>query len=124
MHRLPEKLLAVLLSLLLGIAPLRGLQADPVPHKKQGEGKHHVAMVQEGVTSSSSVVTTLDCEQSTDDNPCANQTCSGALCALCGLTVPSSLSLAINLSGTPDFIAYDNRFVSYLSNGLFRPPRT
>lgn len=123
MHRLSKKLLAIMLAILLGFAPLQGAIAGYVAVDDQPGNVHHPVSLQAnmGMPVNPSA---QDHEQCGTDLASMNHCCSSGHCASCavGITQVSILS-TINIS-EPLPIQVDDRFVSQPSTALFRPPKS
>jgi hypothetical protein len=122
MHRLPEKLLIIMLTLLLGLAPLQGalagifISTDQHVGMQQMPDSHADAMVMDHSTSH-------DCVQNMDDKRCSGHSCSSGHCASCALGLTASFAYTAIFSSAPKSNLTDERFVSQTSSLLFRPPR-
>ena len=122
MYRLSEKLLAILLTLLLGLSPFQGAMAGFAASSDQEGGVHQMSDTQGDMVMDIDPAT-HDCEQCNADDGCNGHSCSSGHCASCVLAVLPVFSHPTNLSATPGLLRADDDFVSQLSSSLFRPPR-
>jgi len=123
MHRLSKKLLAIMLSILLGLSPLQGALAGYVTFDDQPENVHQPVSLHADMDMADNP-SAQDHEQCGTDLTSMNHCCSSGHCASCavGITQVSILS-TINIS-EPLPIQVDDRFVSQPSTALFRPPKS
>jgi hypothetical protein len=123
MHRLSEKLLAILLTLLLVLSPLQGVMAGITASSDQEEGVHQMAGMHGDMVMVTDHVTD-NCVQSDANDDCTGHTCSSCQCASCTLALLPIFSLPTNHTATPVLFRADDGFVSQRSSPLFRPPRS
>jgi hypothetical protein len=123
MHRLSEKLLAILLTLLLVLSPLQGVMAGNTASSDQEEGVHQMAGMHGDMVMVTDHVTD-NCVQCDANDDCTGHTCSSCQCASCTLALLSVSPLPANSAATPILFRADDGFVSQYSSSLFRPPRT
>ena len=122
MQSLSEKLLAVLLTLLLGLSPLQGAIAGIASSAQEG-GLQQMADMQADHMVVNSDHAAHDCDQCNADDCCGGHSCSSAQCASCVLAVISVFSHPIKLSTTSEHPRVDDGFASQPSFSLFRPPK-
>lgn len=121
MRRMPEKLLAVLLTLMLGLSPLQGVMAGSASSLDQEKGVHQMSTQGE-------MVMNIDhgshsCEQCHAGDGCNGHSCSSGQCASCALALLPSFSLPVNLTVVTLLLRSDQSSVSQYTSFLFRPPR-
>ncbi|MBA1445539.1 MAG: hypothetical protein FE835_11705 [Gammaproteobacteria bacterium] len=114
-------MLALLLTLLLGLSPLQGAMAgfaaasDWEGSMHQMSNMHDDSMVMDQAAH--------DCEQCNADDGCAGHSCSSGQCASCVLALLPVFLLPTHLAARPILPMADKGFVSQLSSSLFRPSR-
>ena len=124
MRRVSEKLLAVLLTLLLGLSPLQSAMAGFASSLDQEGGVHQMANSHDGgMVMAADHVAAHDCEQCNADAGCNGHNCSSGQCASCALALLQVFSHPQNLIAVSVPLRADDGFVSQLSSYLFRPPR-
>lgn len=122
MQILSERLLVILLTLLLGLAPLQSALASFANSSDQEDGVHQM----EGMPSDMTGVTdhdTHDCEQCNVGNECAGHDCSSSHCTSCVLALLPILSFQASHTTATVLFPSDDGIISQLSSSLFRPPR-
>ncbi len=123
MRRFPEKILAIFLAILLGMAPLHNTMAgfaDLSPHKpvaNQSIDLHH-DMVMSTVGHPDKA-----CDQCGDEDTCPDHACSSNLCTSFPVALLSTLSLPANSVVSSALLPADDGLVKRHSSPLFRPPR-
>jgi len=126
MHRLPEKFLAILLTLLLGMSPLQGGMHNMVSSPGQKENVHQMPDKHtDSMVMAADNELKKDCDQCHMGDGCADQTYSFTHCASCVLAVLTDYLSPTRYTSTPTprhQMAY-NEFLSQPSASLFRPPR-
>jgi len=125
MHRLSDKLLAMLLALLLGLSPLQGAMAASFAASGQGMAMHQMADVDDGAVATSDMAS-HDCDQCNSGKGCGSQGCSSGHCASClscTMAPPLSFSLPTHPATTVTLPLENRGIVSRLTFSLFRPPR-
>ncbi|MBL3591192.1 MAG: hypothetical protein JMN24_15585 [gamma proteobacterium endosymbiont of Lamellibrachia anaximandri] len=121
MPRLSDKLLAVLLTLLLGLSPLQGAMAGFAASPDREGSVHQMSdMHDSGMVMDQAA---HDCKQCSADDGCGGHSCSSGQCASCALALLPVFLLPTHLAATPVLPRADKGFVSQLSSSLFRPPR-
>ena len=117
MRCVSEKLLAIALTLLLGLSPLQGAMAGFAPSSDQEKGMHAMA------ERHGDMVMDHDCERNNayDTDNC--HSCSSGQCTSCALAVLPVFSHPTNRIGMSGLLRADDGFVSQLASSLFRPPR-
>ncbi len=123
MDRLSEKLLAILLTLLLGLSPLQSAMAGFAVSSDQEGGVHQISVIQGDMVMNIDHAT-YDCEQCNADDGCNGHSCSSGQCASCVLAVLPIGSHPINFKATSKLLQKGDYFVSQLSSSLFRPPKS
>lgn len=124
MDRLSEKLLAILLTLLLGLSPpLQGAMAG-LAVSSDHEGETYQMSDTQGDMVKDIDPATHDCEQYNADDGCNGHSCSSGQCASCVLAVLPICSHPINFKATSKLLQKGDYFVSQLSSSLFRPPKS
>jgi hypothetical protein len=122
MRQVSEKLLAVLLTLLLGLSPLQGVMTGFATSSDQEKRVHQLADMHSDKVMDTDHATP-DCEQCNVDDGCTGLNCSSGQCASCVLAVLPDSSHPMDLTTTSGFIRTDGGFISQLSSSLFRPPK-
>ena len=129
MHRSSDKLVAILLALLLGLAPLQGVlagllavpQDTMVMHQAMEGMDSHGTQAQAGQMDHAEM--DQHCDQCDMDHCCDGVSCSFSQCASCVLALPATLPLIL-ASYTP--ILGPQPLVGLITRpltSLFRPPR-
>ena len=126
MRQLPKKLLAVLLSVLLGLIPLQGALAgftSPVEQKE--EGQHHLPQAHHSsdMVSMHDHAAEMDCENCNSDSGCNGNDCSSEHCVCCFLVLLPYFFFPENLTLASVVIQADSDLVRFSSTALFRPPK-
>ena len=126
MRRLPEKLLAVVLSVILGLMPLQGAMAGfTTPIKQMGEVHHH----QMGNHHDGSQVldaghsAMMGCENCNTDAGCSGDNCSSGHCVSCLLALLTDFSFSVHQTIASVVMQTHNDLVKQSISSLFRPPR-
>ncbi|MEN8179114.1 MAG: hypothetical protein ABFS39_10930 [Pseudomonadota bacterium] len=122
MHRLSKKLLAVLLTLLLGFSPLQGVMAGVAASFDQEEGVHQMTGMH-GDMAMATDQAEHNCEQRHADDGCNSHSCSSAQCASCVLALLPFFSFPTNLTATSLSYSVADGLESQLSSPFLRPPR-
>ena len=117
-------LLAVLITLLLGLSPLQGAIANFSGSLDQREDAHQIADAFDGgMAVSYDFAVIQDCEQSSVDGGCFSHSGSTGQCATCALALPP-IALHPTISNiTPGMLRADEDIVRQLGTSLYRPPK-
>ena len=116
-------LLAVLITLLLGLSPLQGAIAGVSDSfDQQADARQIADAIDSGIAVSSDYVVTQNCEQCDADNGCFNQSCPPE-CATCALALPPIVSHLTDPVTAPGMLPTDEGVVKQLAPSLFRPPK-
>lgn len=123
MHHLSKKLLAVMLSLLLGLSPLQGAIAGYAAFDDQSENGYQLVSLHDNMAMAVNQHT-LDQDQCETDTGSTGHSCSSGHCASCALVIAQvSILSTIDIS-KPLLLQVDDRVVSQPSTSLFRPPKS
>ena len=122
MHRLSERVLAILLTLLLGLSPLQGAESGFALSANQDGSVHQMADGHDDCMDSDRTAA-QDCGQCNSEAGCNGHSCSSGQCASCALAVHQVFSYHTNPTITSGFPRADDGIVKQLSSSLFRPPR-
>lgn len=124
MRQSPNKLLAILLALLVGLIPFQSAMAGFADSFGQGDGIHQMADRHDGSQAMADHVMAQDCEHCKTDAGCSNgHGCSSGHCVSCVLGLLPVLSVPTHQSAASVQFRTDDGFVRQLSSSLFRPPR-
>lgn len=124
MYRLPEKLLAVLLSVLLGLIPLQGAMAgvysqkDDVVHQHHMDANHSDIMVMMHDSA-----TMMDCDECNTATLCGGNSCSSGHCISCILALLPQILIPTLQTSTSIVAQLHFEFMRQPASSLFRPPR-
>jgi hypothetical protein len=117
-------LLATLITLLLGFAPLQGAIAGfSDSFEQQGGTRQITDAFDNDFTVPSDYAAFQNFEQCDIDNSCFNHSSPPDECATCALTLPPIASNLINPITTPRMLPTDEGFVKQPATSLFRPPK-
>lgn len=126
MCRLPDKLIAVLLSVVLGLIPLRGAVAGVTSTVNQTNEQH---LHQMNVNHSSDVVlmddhaTTMGCEICNAHSLCSGSNCVSGHCVSCLLALLPDTLIPRHQISAIIIIQPDIDWGRQPTSSLFRPPR-
>ncbi len=123
MHRLPEKLLAISLAIILGLVPLRGAMAGIADFSPQKQGVHRLIDMQHDMIKLTADHSTGVCDQCDDEDTCIDHACSANLCTSCPVALLSSFSFSTNSVVSSAFLPGDDNLVNRHFSFLFRPPK-
>jgi len=119
-----EVLLATLITLLLGFAPLQGAIAGfSDSFEQQGDTRQITDAFDSDFTVFPDYAAFQNCEQCNVDNSCFNHSSPPDECATCALTLPPIASNLTNPVTTPRMLPADEDVVKQLATSLFRPPK-
>lgn len=122
MRRITEKLMAILLTLLLGLSPLQGAIAGFSSSLDQEEGVHQMLDSHGGMVMNSDHGAP-DCVQCLAGDGCNDHGCSSGQCASCALAMLPYITLPESLTAVTELFRTDDGSVNQFSSFLFRPPR-
>ncbi len=122
MHRLSEKLLAILVMLLLGFSPLQGVMAGIATSLDRQAGVHQMDGMHGDMVMAADQAD-HKCAQCNTDECCAGHDCASGHCAYCVLALPTIYAYQTNSPVAHVLIRADDGFVNQTSAALFRPPR-
>ncbi len=124
MRQFSGKLLAVLITLLLGLSPLQGAIANFSSSLDQQGDTHQIAdAFDSGTTVSFDYAVIQNCKQYSNDGDCFSHSDSTEQCATCALALPSIASFITNPPTTPGMLQADEDFVRQFGTSLYRPPK-
>ena len=124
MRQISGTLLAVLITLLLGLSPLQGTIAGVSDSfDQQADARQIADAIDSGIAVSSDYAVTQNCEQCDADNGCFNQSCPPGECATCALALPPIASHLTDPVTAPGMLPTDEGVVKQLVPSLFRPPK-
>ena len=124
MHRFSEKLLAVLLSVLLGLIPLQGAMAgvysqqDEDVHQHMMDSNHSNSMV---IMEDHTV--RMDCDECNTTILCNGNSCSSGHCISCILALLPEILIPTLQTSASIIIQSHTDLVHQPASSLFRPPR-
>jgi hypothetical protein len=124
MRKLHDRLLAILLSAILGLIPLQGAVAgvymlqDMAGEAHPMNGHHDAARV-----STAEHHTGMNCDACNLDSGCNGDNCSSGHCLTCLLALPGDFSFVIERTTPSPTVQSDNDLVKRHLSSLFRPPR-
>lgn len=126
MHRIPGQLLAVLLSVMLGLIPLQGaiaglsssLEQTSKAHQHQMGNYHDVSQV-----SAADLGAMMDCENCNSDSGCSGDSCSSGHCVSCLLALLTEFSFSLRPNTASVVMQTHSALVNQRISSLFRPPR-
>ena len=126
MRRFPEKLLAALLSVVLGLIPLQGAMAGFTSSLEQKSEVHQHQMGNHH--NGGQVVTTehgamMDCENCNADTGCSGGSCSSGHCVSCLLGLLPDFSFSTLQITFTAVMQTHSDLVNQSISSLFRPPR-
>jgi len=123
MHRLSKKLLAIMLSLLLGLSPFQGAIAGYTAFDEQtGDVYQRVSLHHNMDMAVNHMILNQDqCETDTGN---IYSGCSSGHCASCALGITQVSILSTADISKPLLIQVNDCFVSQPSTSLFRPPKS
>jgi len=123
MRYIPEKLLAIMLAILLGAAPMQGAMAEFSTFPKQSGDAHLPAGAQIDVDHGYDH-TTHNCDQYNTDTDSTNHDCSSGQCVSCApATSQVSVFSTIHTSNSLPTLVGEH-FISRSLTSLYRPPRS
>ena len=123
MCALHKKIIAVLLSLLLGLLPLQGVFAtdSSMMHFQDAMVDANVGVDMNHEQLSDMV---LECDQGEQDSCCSGSSCDVHHCASCVFAaVPTVSSLLLSLPFASHLAIFESRITSFTPASLYRPPR-
>ena len=123
MYLIIEKLLALTLILVLGTAPLQGLQAAVPAPDGLGNDMQLMASVHNGTIPADTVIHECSTQQGHEDGCCCEQACSYGHCSVCFTTLSSSFSDLVSDSSAPGPALMLSAPIGWLPYPSFRPPR-
>ena len=124
MRQFSGKLLAVLITLLLGLSPLQGAIANFSGSLDQQGGAHQMAdAFDSGIAVSSDYMVIQNCEQHGFDDDCFSHNGSAGQCATCALALPPIASYPTDPTATPGMLRADEDTVKKPDTSLYRPPK-
>ncbi len=139
MHRLSSKILALLIVVLMGLAPLQAAMASmgsPAPamgesmpammHMDMSAHASHGAMdmsMDQAATSTDMDQAMMGCDQCQSDTCCAEQSCPSSHCASCATAIPTVFALSSSLASSAVLADFGLLFASAAPSSLYRPPR-
>lgn len=126
MHRLPDKLFAVLLSVMLGLIPLQGAMGGftSTLEQKGGEHQHQI----DGHHSADVILmndhaANPGCDNYNADAGCNGNNCSFGHCVSCLLALLPDFFFPTLQTATSKVIQTDSDLLNQTVSSLFRPPR-
>ena len=123
MYRLSKKLLALVVSLLIGALPYQSVIADITSFLDLGEATSIMADMDLGQMDIQLGQAADHCDQCVTDDCCAGSVCSSGHCTSGAIALLPVISVPINIVTTSNIVRTDDGFVSKLPASLFRPPR-
>ena len=123
MRQISGTLLAVLITLLLGLSPLQETIAGVSDSfDQQADARQIADAIDSGIAVSSDYAVTQNCGQCNVDDDCFSQSCP-TKCATCALALPPIASHLTDPVTTPGMLPTDEGVVKQLVPSLFRPPK-
>jgi hypothetical protein len=126
MCRFSEKLLAILLSVLLGLIPLQGAMAGLASLLEQTSEVQQHQMGSHHDTGQGSTVdhgAMMDCENCNTHTESCGDKCSSGHCVSCLLALPAGFSFSVHHTSTSLVMQTHCLLVKQRISSLFRPPR-
>ena len=123
MCRLSQKLLALVVSLLIGALPYPSVFADVTSSLDVGEATSKMADMDLGPMDIQFNQAADHCDQCVTDDCCAGDVCSSGHCTSGAFALLSVVPFPTNLVTTSSIVRVADGFVSNLPATLFRPPR-
>jgi len=123
MYRLSQKLLALVVSLIIGALPLQSVMADVTSSLDVGENPSVMADMDHGQMDSQVDPAAGHCDQCVTDDCCVGDGCSSDHCTSSATALLPVFPFPMNFVATSNFVRTDDGFVCKLPALLFRPPR-
>jgi hypothetical protein len=125
MSRLSRQLLALLLALLMGLAPLQGAVAGMSALSSGDQGMAGMSQMDHGamMDMASGASVDHDCDQCNSDDCCSGSNCLSGHCATCAMALLPVLTSLVSPTATLRLSQVGDNLRSTLPASLFRPPR-